>query len=207
LKIILLGIIVALTVLLYQNMVSADDFAQPPANPNMIGGLRVNGNIDVVGCTRYYNATVIRSFICAGTMAIGDEIVQGRPEDLYYGFYRTRLSMSGHGAIMMAQFNDICWDCTADKAPYKVGILLVDGEARPTPLLRGVVGQTGPNQDNWVFDLWQDHLCFAPPDGGRNPSVFDTCMARVETNGEPDWKFTAGNKYVYLSELSTLLGR
>ena len=200
-RILLLGIIIALTILLWQSMVFA---APAPTNPNTFAGLRVDGNLDVVGCVRYYNGTDLRSFVCGGTTAIGDEIIQGRPWQLEEGRYRTR--MSGV-KLMFAQYNDLCWDCTEQEAPYRPGFVIADGEGRHTPYIYGVVGQTGENQDNWVWRIEHNSYCWASETAGKSPAVFDTCVRRIDTPTGPDLQFTAGGRYFYLSEVSTLLGR
>ena len=52
------------------------------------------------------------------------------------------------------------------------------------------------------------YYCFAPAaTGSQHTNVLDACVERVGGKYTPDLKFTAGGKYVLLSELSALLGR
>ncbi|MBI4201047.1 MAG: hypothetical protein HY531_02005 [Chloroflexi bacterium] len=172
-----------------------------------LDNLTVQGGDDalsVVGCTGWYIGPVMRNRVCGGTVNFGDEVIHGRPEDLWLDNYRERMQAANLAASMYAMFSDICWDCSPEEAQYKVNLLLVDGEGQATPQIIGLHGQQGPYQDNWRLGVWNDRVCFAPPDGGKSPEVFDACVSRAE-NG--DLIFVGNGKAVSLSEIAALLGK
>lgn len=76
-----------------------------------------------------------------------------------------------------------------------------------SPSLRAMLGYNvatviGPTTDGSAY------LCFGPANSrSQHTNVLDACVERVGGQFSPDLKFTAGDKYILLSELVTLVGR
>lgn len=214
-RLIFLGIIAALIVLLWQSM---EDLKAQAADPP---GL-------TYGADELTMTTLVQGWagrISPSQVNFGMEVLLGRPSELRDGITRD-YCRSGSNAQMLCIASDVGF--VDDSRPKSV-VKIIGHENQPqlwqqyfggTGLPRGPVlswhegwpsYQGTPQIKSWVQGaIYENKICFAPlyPEaGGVNFGNLDSCMTRELRNGQPDLKFTAGSKYVYLSELSALLGR
>jgi hypothetical protein len=188
-KIILFGIIAALAILLWQNTEALKAASLPSLDVAQIHWVTDSGSV--------------RNQVSAGTVNFGDEIISAAPGT--WTLCRSELN----SAYMIGVCSDV-WG----SAYGSVSVLALEGHRygdtgwQTSPLIYGFQPKGNPGDAGALrVALYYDRICFAPDYSGQHFNWLDSCMIRILTDGQPDLKFTAGDKYFYLSEVSELLGR
>ena len=144
----------------------------------------------------------LRNQIWAGSVNFGDEVILAEPGE--WPKCRTEIN-SGY---MLG----IC----SDLAPSPWGtasVVTLQGhrggtESKSNPIVYILEPGANPGDPGSLRTaIYYNQVCFAPQGSGQHPNRLDTCVERVGGQYTPDLKFTAGGKYVLLSELTALLGR
>ena len=146
----------------------------------------------------------VRNQILAGTVNFGDEVILTKPG----GWMLAGAELNS--AVMLGIVSDLTADVSGGAS-----CITVVGHRYPaeqgwtqSPLVYGMQPKGNPGDPASLrIAIYYDRIGFAPEGSAQHPNCLDSFVQRVETNGQPDLKFSAGEKYVLLSELSKLLGR